>query len=461
MGVHVGSCRGDKPSDNITCIDEAKLQYEDDKYAASARATRDSLAKTWLEYHAKAHRLDPGVVGAHAFPITVQSLKSIACLMKLDGYRSFNNYSSWAKGYHIELGHDWTQQLAHELTQAGRSLGRGLGPSRQSAAFDLERLSLSPGSASLKPGSPLFPMQAILLGSLWVLREIELAWAKWGDIRIDSRTKVVHWTLTASKTDPAAKSCTRKWGCLCAELSSHLCPYHVMYEYRDCLARRFKLSADALSDSLPVFPDFEGNVILKAGMVSAIEDTLLNIGEASRDPSGRRRFGGHSCRVAGSRFWASHGMEIYKLQIFARWGSDIIMRYVADSPLSQVRLQSASSSSSSSTADQRHMAELSTKVAKLSAFVEDAIAEVHALKAEFSRKTEESCLDFVQHCTSKCWHEILIGDLDTPPALWKTRCGWRFSHQPHYRSARVSSEGGKCDRCFGRHSPESSSSSSS
>ena len=246
------------PSDNITCIDEAKRQYEDDKYVASARAARDSLARTWLEYHAKAHQLDPGVVGVYAFPMTVQSLKSIACLMKLDGYRSFGNYSSWAKGHHIELGHDWTQQLAHELTQAGRSLSRGLGPSRQSAAFDLERLALSPGVASLKLGSPIFPKQAILLGSLWVLREIELAWAKWGDIRIDSVSKVVHWTLTASKTDPAAKSCTRKWGCLCTEFGSHLCPYHVMYEYRDCLARRFKLIADAPHRQLPRLPGLRG-----------------------------------------------------------------------------------------------------------------------------------------------------------------------------------------------------------
>ena len=67
-------------------------------------------------------------------------------------------------------------------------------------------------------------------------------------------------------------------------------------------------------------------------------------------------------------------MEIYKLQIFARWGSDVILRYVADSPLSHVRLQSSSSSSSSSPADKSHIAELSTEVAKLAAFVEDAIA---------------------------------------------------------------------------------------
>ena len=39
------------------------------------------------------------------FPMTIPSLKRIAALMKVDGFRSFSNYVSWAKNMHIELGH--------------------------------------------------------------------------------------------------------------------------------------------------------------------------------------------------------------------------------------------------------------------------------------------------------------------------------------------------------------------
>ena len=466
LGVQASDSKDGKPSDHISNIEDARRHYENDKYAASSLGSRNAVVRTWHAYHEKAHRLDPITVGAAAFPMTVASLKSIAALMKLDGYRSFSNYASWAKGHHIEEGHDWTQQLAHELTQAGRSLGRGLGPPRQSATFDLERLALTPEVVSRKPGSPLFPKQALLLGSLWVLREIELAWTKWGDIVIDSDSSVIHWTLTASKTDPAAKSCTRKWGCLCAELGIRVCPYHVMQEYRNNFLEYFGLAAGSLDDILPVFPDFEGNVILKTGVVDALEKTLITIGEAPRDAAGRRRFGGHSCRVAGSRFWASHGMEVHKLQIFARWGSDVILRYVADSPLHQVKLTTPSSSVASSSAGSRedpehNLLELNVKLAKLTAFVEDAVAEVQALKDDIARRAEESRRDFVQNTTTKCWHEVLLGDVDVPPALWKTRCGWRFARLEHERCSRVPSAGNKCDRCFGRPSPSSSGSSSS
>ena len=50
------------------------------------------------------------------------------------------------------------------------------------------------------------------------------------------------------------------------------------------------------------------------------------------DCTGCRLFGGHSMRVAGSKFWVCHGLEVYKLQIFARWGSATVLRYVADAP---------------------------------------------------------------------------------------------------------------------------------
>ena len=119
-----------RPSDNLMDMSTALQNYEEDKYASSARASRQSVERTWLEYHVKAHAFDPVNVGADPFPITVASLKRIAALMELDGFRSFGNYASWAKATHIQRGFDWTQQLAMEITQAGRSVNRGIGPCR-------------------------------------------------------------------------------------------------------------------------------------------------------------------------------------------------------------------------------------------------------------------------------------------------------------------------------------------
>ena len=466
VGVQARSRKGCRPSDFITDIAEAKRDYEDDKYAASAKDSRAAVANTWQEYHAKAHRLDPVSVPPSPFPVTVEGLKSVAALMKLDGYRSFSNYASWAKGHHIEQGYDWTQQLAHELTQAGRSLGRGLGPPRQSAAFDLQRVACSPSvPAPSSQGGPIFPKETILLGSLWVLREIEIAWTSWGDIVVDVEGMLIYWTLTACKTDPGAKSCTRKWGCLCNELGEAVCPYHLMVRYRKMISEYFGTESNCLADDRPAFPDVTGKVVQKAAMVEALERTLRTIGEATRDQAGRRRFGGHSCRVAGSRFWASHGMEVYKLQIFARWGSDVILRYVADSPLHHVRLPASTYSSSSSSCavveQGGAIEDVNAKVDKLARFVQDAVVEMQALKADLDRVRSEPSYDFVRNNATRCWHEVLLGGASIQPASWKTRCGWRFGFVDHRRGSAVPPAGVRCDKCFRHERPGARRSSSS
>ena len=450
IGTQVRTSKGAKASDGLTDLSAALAAYDKDKYSAKAADSRRSVEGTWRTYHEKAHKLDPTTVGRDVFPVTLGSLKAIAALMKLDEYRSFSNYASWAKGAHIELGYEWTQQLALELTQAGRSLGRGLGPARQSAAFCLDKLANAQAHAVRVPGGPSHPRHAILLGSLWVLREIEIAWSKWEDITIREDGKVVLWTLTASKTDPAAKSCTRKWGCLCAELGQHICPYHVMIDYKARYLEHF----GTIRGPDPLFPDLDGNVAQKAAVVQSLEQLMAEIGEDILDKAGRRRFGGHSCRVSGSRFWAGLGMEVQKLQIFARWGSDVILRYVSDAPLAQVKILArtsspaalASSSASSSSADAK-VCELGKIVQKLTSFVEDAVADLRQLQDVVATRGQVPRGDYVQNADSKCWHTVLDGGAETHPSQWRTWCGWRFGLQAHLRARAIGADGATCGRC--------------
>ena len=132
--------------------------------------------------------------------------------MKFDGFRAFANYASWAKSVHISEGHDWTQQLAEEFRQPARSVDRGRGPPRQSAAFNLRNVALLDVDQTCA-GQELTVLTvfAVLLGSMWVLREIETAWAICNDVLVDVEESIIVWTLPVSKTDPKAKSCKRKW----------------------------------------------------------------------------------------------------------------------------------------------------------------------------------------------------------------------------------------------------------
>ena len=59
LGVQVASKRERRPSNNLTDISEVMREYEEDKYAASAKSSRESAASTRRSYHAKAHRLNP------------------------------------------------------------------------------------------------------------------------------------------------------------------------------------------------------------------------------------------------------------------------------------------------------------------------------------------------------------------------------------------------------------------
>ena len=109
------------------------------------------------------------------------------------------------------------------------------------------------------------------------------------------------------------------------------------------------------------------------------------------------------------------------------------------------------------------MEDMDAKFEKLTAFVADAVAEMQSLKTETERKTLELRQDFVQNCTTNCWHEVLLGSVGIPPSSWKTCCGWRFARLDHLRSSSVPAAGSRCERCFTawRHAPGSSSTSSS
>ncbi len=128
-----------------------------------------------------------------------------------------------------------------ELTAARRPLARGLGPARQSKAFDPVNVAAHMAKTPCDDaGAPLFPGYAVLLGALWALREIGVAWATRADIAIDEVAMEVVWTLPVSKTDPQTKACARTWGCMCVHLAPGVCPFHNFVEYRQLLKDYFK-----------------------------------------------------------------------------------------------------------------------------------------------------------------------------------------------------------------------------
>eukprot|EP00972_Heterocapsa_arctica_P109299 16094490-Heterocapsa_arctica.AAC.1 len=83
---------------------------------------------------------------------------------------------------------------------------------------------------------------------------------------------------------------------------------------------------------LPLFPTAAGSPLSKMAVVDALRACIAALGEPLTRPDGmgvlRDRYGEHVCRVAGAQLLSRAGMDLYLVQLFARWGSSAVLRYV-------------------------------------------------------------------------------------------------------------------------------------
>ena len=150
---------------------------------------------------------------------------------------------------------------------------------------------------------------------------------------------------------------------------------------------------------------------------------LRQVGVAVKDCTGRRLFGGHSMRVTGARFWTGRGLEVFKVQIFARWGSAVILRYVADVPVADLTGEMTSGSALSSRVPHAD----GSGAARLEEHIQSALEQCAELRALIERVGQEVRPSYVQNSSTKKWHRVLVGGTAAPPALWRTHCGWPFA----------------------------------
>ena len=215
---------------------------------------------------------------------------------------------------------------------------------------------------------------------------------------------------------------------------------------------------DKLSDDLPLFPDHAGVVPKKAGVVKGMERTLGGLGFATEDGAGKRRYGGHSMRVTGARYWTTIGLEVFKVQIFARWGSSVILRYVADAPLANLTGDLTARPVGGT-------ASVLPTVSRLSSLLEQHVVtatnQVRALEAEVVRLGNIVQPTFVCNTVSNTLHRVLTGGTAVPHAQWRATCGWWYGRGAYHLTADASEGTKLCDRCFAHTATRMSSGSSS
>ena len=411
-----------------------------DVHSSSSIASRNSLLKTWIKFHDIAHK----GVEVPAFPLFEDGILRIAALFKAGGYKSFDNYMDRAKSHHILLGADWSLALDRTSKDARRSVSRNVGRCRQSRPLDILAVgNLPQQDGPFSDGGPIGPVDFAIAGTLFLLREIEIAAARFGSITFGSpEHSAVTWCLPSSKTDCRGVGVSRTLDCTCSiEALNGICPVAALSRQRERVIKMAK-ARKVDPESLPLFPDSNGNEVNRASAVNTIFSLILASGGKLRDAKGSLLFGGHSLRTGGASLLATLGVHPIRIQAMGRWRSPLVIHYAGEAMATGLVRDMALSAnvSSSSTA----------RLAKTENFKNSVNARLQAVAEtnpgeEQEPKIGTGSLAQVVSKATQCIHLVPYSPSGLANA---TLCGWVFPEEavelltdnlPHHR---------ECDECY-------------
>ena len=277
-------------------IDRTRLEA----FAPSSRTPRQQRENLWETVLAKAGVVDP-------YALTPDFVFMAAGLFRAAGYRSAIEYVNQAVNTARERGQPPGDDVLRAVYMARNACKRGLGPPKRTAPLPLAALgTLSDDQDAWVPEGPLHPLRALVAGSWWLTREIELGNAACGDITvIDDNT--VEWNLPVSKSDTRALGARRSHRCACAASSGSgvfprlLCPV--------CTLKAQLLFRAGAPPEAPLFPDASGGFVSKKAMIATIEAAATNVQLPLVSQTGAPRWGGHALRRGGAQYLATRGVD--------------------------------------------------------------------------------------------------------------------------------------------------------
>ena len=430
---------------------ECQRQLLEAASAPNSKGPLEARKQLWRRLGIRAGFADP-------FDLTPAIIYTITGALKLAEYRSAELYLESAKAEHTSLGRPWTDQLAQARRAALRSCRRYLGSPKQARALPLTQLGTFTGAEPVATGGPRHPGRATLLAAWWLLREIEASHALRGHVRIDADACKITWSLPCTKADQRALAADRTHSCSCEFTSRSICPYHLMCD---------QLAATPGGAEAPLFPSADGSPTTKVGWADTFQHQAQAFGLPLTHPNGARAFTGHSARATGAVHLASTQVELWRIQLFGRWGSEVFLHYIQDAPMSQLDRLAVESSVQVSIQHARQ--ELQALLAHSSSVrcLRDTLAVPSPAMARDCEAAHQPAqphapaLGRVLNNDGGKVHLVGHRPLDSHPREWRTRCGWPFASPcTRYTFVGDDVETNLCRRCFPRPSSSTSSSSS-
>ena len=184
----------------------------------------------------------------------------------------------------------------------------------------------------------------------------------------------------------------------------------------------------------------------------------------------QKKYGEHTLRVSGAQFLArALNVDVYVIQLYGRWASRTVARYVQEAPLTRP-LPAAGLQQSAVTLDVivKMVADLMQKEDGAKKNVAQAVLEVTQAKNSENKDQQLALCSEVQACLSppapvddvaaefrvinkatKVTHAIMIGPgPGVDSSVYLARCGWSFGFAPHAFANAGDVPKKLCQKCF-------------
>ena len=168
-----------------------------------------------------------------------------------------------------------------------------------------------------------------MVAASWATREIESGAALLSSVSFSPAVAsegpcgFAHWDLPASKADVEALGKTRTLPCSCPDSD---CPVLAMKKVVEA-SQRVRASHDAACSQWLLMVKEDGAPMAKGDMAVFYRE----LAEVAGLPN--LWLPPHTARVTGAVRLALTGVSVWAIQVFCRWGSQTVLRYVKDAVL--------------------------------------------------------------------------------------------------------------------------------
>ena len=211
-----------------------------------------------------------------------------------------------------------------------------------------------------------------------------------------------------------------------------------------------------------LFPTARGGQAAKEGWALTFESIAFHPNVELVTNSGLRKFTGHTARATGAVHMALNQVELWRIQLFGRWGSDCFKIYVRSAPLSQLTMLAKETSVQTSLLVARQelqallkqikQVEVPSPVVPLKSQPVEALADCEnaAELIEPPAAQDEDCY-VLNRTTRGKLYRVRHNSQRSQHYLWHTYCFWYFarSSSADYQILTEVPDGiQQCSKCF-------------